>query len=80
MALPVSINLFDVKMASFMPYKTNIMCIFGYKIFNRKLKIYSMSIRKGNIENIIAQKYHNIRHQKCDFRWSSTFRIYLNYP
>ena len=40
--LPVS-NVGDIKI-------TSLMCIMGYKIFHRKMKSNSISIRKGNIE------------------------------
>ena len=46
------------------------MYLLEYKIFQRKLKMNSMSIRKGNVEYIIAQKDHKRRHQKCSFHWS----------
>ena len=50
------------------------MRLLGYKVFHRKLKIYSMSIRKGNVEciiHVIAQDYHKRRHKKCDYQWST---------
>ena len=43
-------NVVDVRMMPFMSYITNIMCLLGHKIFNRKLKINSMSVRMGNVE------------------------------
>ena len=38
-------NVGDIKMP-LMSYMTNIMRILGHKIFNRKMKINSMSIRR----------------------------------
>ena len=40
----------DVKMMPLISYMTNIMRIFGYKIFYRKLKTNSLSIRLGNVQ------------------------------
>ena len=60
-------NVDDVKMMPFMSYITNTMRILGHKIFNRKLRINSMSIRTGNVEYIMIQKDHKCRYQKCDF-------------
>ena len=60
-------NVGDVKMMPFMPYITNIIRILGHKIFNRKLKTDSMSIRTGNVEYIMTQTENNFRYQKCDF-------------
>ena len=68
-------NVGDVKMMPFMSYITNIIRILAYKIFNRKLKINSMSIRTGNVDYIITQKDHKCRYQKCDFHLSTLFRI-----
>ena len=44
-----------------------IMRIMGHKIFNRKLKINSMSIGLGNVDYIMTQKDHKCRYQNCDF-------------
>ena len=60
-------NVCDVKMMPFMPYITNIIHLLGYKIFNRKLKINSMSIWTGNVDYIMTQKDHKCRYQKCAF-------------
>ena len=68
-------NVGDVKMMPLMPYMTTTMRILGHKIFYRKLKITSMSIRTGNVEYIMTQKYHKSRYQKCDFHLSTPFRI-----
>ena len=43
-------NVDDVKMVPLMPYRTNIMRLLGHKVFHRKLKINSMSIRTDNVE------------------------------
>ena len=51
-------NVGDVKMMPFMSYITNIMRKLGRKIFNRKLKINSTSIRTGNVEYVVTQKDH----------------------
>ena len=51
-------NLGDVKMMLFMSYITYKMRLLGHKIFNRILKISSMSIRTGNVEYIMTQKDH----------------------
>ena len=64
-------NVGDVKMMPFMSYITNTMYILGHKIFNRKLKINSMSISTGNVEYIMTQKDHKRRYQKCDFHFST---------
>ena len=61
------LNVDDVKMMPFMPYITKTMRILGHKIFNRKLKINSMSIRTINVECIKTKKDHKCRYQKCDF-------------
>ena len=68
-------NVGDVKMMPFMSYITNIMRILGHKIFYRKLKINSMSIRTGNVEYIMTQKDHKCWYQKCDFHLSTPFMI-----
>ena len=49
-------NVGDVKIMPFTRYATNIMHTLGHKIFYRKLKINSMSIRIGDIEYIMSQK------------------------
>ena len=54
-ALPVSIKCGDVKMMPFMSYLTYIMHLLGHKIFTRKLKTNSMSIRTSNVEYIMTQ-------------------------
>ena len=64
-------NVVDVRMMPFMSYITNIMFILGHKIFNRKLKINSLSITTGNVEYIMTQKIHKCRYQKCDFHLST---------
>ena len=64
-------NVGDVKIMPFTSYTTNIMRILGHKIFNRKLKIYSMSIRTGNVEFTTTQKDHTCRYQKCGFHLST---------
>ena len=64
-------NVDDVKMMPLMSYITNTMHILGHKIFNRKLKNNSMSIRTGNVEYIMTQKDHKCRYQKCDFYLST---------
>ena len=64
-------NVGDVKMMPFMSYITNTMRLSGHKIFYRKLKINSVSIRTGNVEYIIPQKDHKCRYQKCDFHLST---------
>ena len=63
-------NVDDVKMMPFMSYITSTMRILRYKIFNRKVKINSMSISTGIVEYIMTQKDHNFRYQKCDFHLS----------
>ena len=68
-------NVGHVKMMPFMSYITNIMRISGHKIFHRKLKMNSMSIRTGNIEYTMTHKDHKCRYQKCDFHLSTPFRI-----
>ena len=45
-------NVGDVKIMLLMPYLTNIMRILGQKIFYRKMKLNSISIRTGNVEYI----------------------------
>ena len=65
----------DVKMMPFMSYITNTMQRVGHTIFNRRLKINSMSIRTGNVEYIMIQKDYKCRYQKCDFYLSTPFRI-----
>ena len=72
-------NVDDVKMMPCMSYITNKMHIIGHTIFNRKLKINSMSIITGNDEYIMTQKDHKCRYQKCDFHLSTPFRICLSY-
>ena len=68
-------NVADVKILPLMHYMTNIMCILGHKIFNRKMKI-----KTGNIEYIMTQKDHKCRYQICDFFYLSTpFRIKLSF-
>ena len=64
-------NVVDVRMLSLISYIKNIKRIFGNKIFYRKLKINSMSIRTGNDEYIMTQKDHKYRYQKCDFHFST---------
>ena len=68
-------NVGDVKMMPFMSYITNIMRILGHKIFYRKLKINSVSIRTGNVEYIMKQKDHKCWYQKCDFHLLTLFGI-----
>ena len=68
-------NVGDVKMMPFMPYITNIMRILGHKIFYRKLKFNSMSIRMGNVDYFMTQKDQKCRSQKCNFHLSTPFRI-----
>ena len=53
-SLPFRSNAGYVKMMPLMPYMTNIMCIFGHKIINRKLMINSISIGTGYVEYIMA--------------------------
>ena len=53
-------NVGDNKMMPCMSYITNIMRILGHKIFYRKMKINSMSIRTGNVEYIMRQKDHKV--------------------
>ena len=53
-------NVSDVKMTSFMSYRTNIMRIIRRTTVKRKIKINSMLIKKGNVEYTIAQN-----DQKC---------------
>ena len=60
-------NVDDVKLMLLMPYMTSIMRTLGHKIFHRKLKINSMSIRTVNVEYIMTQKDHKCQYQKCDF-------------
>ena len=69
----------DVKMMPFMSYITNIMRILGHKIFERILKINSMSIRTDNVEYIMTQTDHKCRYQKCEFHLKTPFRIKLSY-
>ena len=64
-------NVVDVRLLSLISYITNIMRILGNKIFYRKWKINSMSIRTGNDEYIMTQKDHKCRYQKCDFHFST---------
>ena len=42
-------NVGNVRMTPIMPYERNIMCVLGHKFFYRKLKINSVSIRRGNV-------------------------------
>ena len=51
---------------------TNIIRKLGHKIFYRKLKVNSMSIRTGNVEDNMTQKDHKNRYQKCDFHLSTS--------
>ena len=44
------------KMVPLIPNMMNIMRILGLKIFYRKLKMNSMSIRMGHVEYIMTQK------------------------
>ena len=64
-------NVGDVKMIPFMSYITNTIRISGHKIFYRKLKINSPSIRTGNVEYTMTQKDHKSRYQKRDFHLST---------
>ena len=61
----------DFKIMTFMSYITNIMRILGHKIFYRKLKNNSMSIRTVIVEYIMTKKDHKCRYQKCDFHLST---------
>ena len=61
-------NVGDVKMMPFMSYITNIMRILVQKIFNRTLKINSISFKRCNIECIMTQKEHKCRYNQCDFQ------------
>ena len=70
-ALPVLIKCGDVKIVPFMSNITNIIRILRHKIFYRKLKINSMSIKTGNDEYIMTQKDHKCRYRKCDFHLST---------
>ena len=47
----------------------------GAKIFYRKLKINTISMRTGNVEYIMTQKDHKCRYQKCDFHLSTPFNF-----
>ena len=65
-------NVGDVKVVSLMPYRTNIL---GHKIFYRKLKIKSVSIRMGNVEYTMTQKDNrrwNQRSTPLNIYWSSS--------
>ena len=72
-------NVGDVKKMPFMSYITNIMRILGQKVFDRKLKINSMSFRRCYVIYIMTQKEHRFRYQKCYFHLSTPFRIELSY-
>ena len=52
----------DVKSMPLMPCMTNILRLLGHKIFHRKLKINSMSIRTDNVEYIMTQIDHKCRY------------------
>ena len=49
-------NVGDVKMVSLIPYRKNILHTLGHKIFYRKWKINSMSVKRGNVEYIMTHK------------------------
>ena len=72
-------NVGDVKIMPFMSYITDIIGILGHKIFYRKLKINSMSIRTGNVEYIMTQKDHKCRYQKWNLHLLTPFRVELSY-
>ena len=67
-------NVGYVNIMPFMFYIVNEMRILGHRIFYRKMKINSMSVRTVNVEYIMRQKGHKCRYQKCDFHLSIPFR------
>ena len=72
-------NVDDIKIMPLMSYITNTMHIFGYKIFNGKLKINSISIRTGNVEYIMTQKDHKCRIKSVIFTCWPHLKLYCRY-
>ena len=70
-------NVGDVKMMPLLSYMTNIMRILRQIFFNKKFKVNSMSVWKGNVEYIMTQGGTKRQYQRCNIHLSTPppFRI-----